>query len=315
MAGQILDGNRIRDQILAELTTEIQQTKNQGITPGLVAVLVGNNPASQVYVRNKIKACKQVGIYSETIEISPDTSQEDLLALVESLNERQEIDGILVQLPLPDQINTTAVLEAISPEKDVDGFHPVNTGKLVAGEPSLVPCTPKGLIEILKRSNIPIAGKHAVIVGRSNIVGKPAALLLLQEHATITVCHSKTPDLSEVCQQADILVAAIGRPAMLTGDYIREGAVVLDVGINRLTDAALVEQLFRHDPERLQRFRKTGKTLVGDIHPRDVQQKSAAYTPVPGGVGPLTIAMLMSNTLQAAKRRIQPNPHELANSS
>jgi methylenetetrahydrofolate dehydrogenase (NADP+)/methenyltetrahydrofolate cyclohydrolase len=266
-------------------------------------VLVGHNPASEIYVRNKVKACERVGIYSETITPPGETTTEELLALVRELNGRDDIDGILVQLPLPPQIDAAQVLLAVSPSKDVDGFHPANVGALVTQQETLVACTPAGLIEILKRSAIPISGRRAVVLGRSNIVGKPVALLLLNENATVTVCHSKTPDLAAVAREADILVAAIGRPAMVTRDFLKPGATVLDVGINRITDAAEAERIFADRPAKLQRFRDKGAVLVGDVHPVDVEEVAGAYTPVPGGVGPLTIAMLMSNTLKAAQLR------------
>lgn len=304
MAARILDGNKIRDEILTELVTRVSAMERQGVRPGLAAVLVGENSASKIYVRNKIRACDRIGAFSETIRLGTESSTEDLLAVVDLLNCREDIDGILVQLPLPDHVDERAVLSAVSPDKDVDGFHPVNAGKLATGRACLAPCTPRGLIEILKRSEIPIKGRHAVVVGRSNIVGKPAALLLLAQHATVTICHSRTPDLGAVCRRADILVAAVGRAAMLTREHIREGAVVLDVGINRLKDPAAVEPLLAHAPRRLERFRERGSAIIGDAHPGDVARLAAAYTPVPGGVGPLTIAMLMSNTLEAASRRL-----------
>ncbi len=304
MAARILDGKSIRDSLLRELAGRVSRSAARGVIPGLAAVLVGDDAASRIYVRNKVRACRRIGAHSETLRLPAETTTPELLDVVDSLNGRDEIDGILVQLPLPSHINADAVLAAISPEKDVDGFHPLNVGRLMTGKPSLAPCTPSGLIEILKRSDIPIRGRRAVVVGRSNIVGKPAALLLLAEHATVTVCHSQTPDLAGVCRQADILVAAVGRPAMLTRDHIREGAVVLDVGINRLRDEGQARRILAHDPVRWERFLKTGSALVGDAHPRDVAERAYAYTPVPGGVGPLTIAMLMSNTLAASQRRI-----------
>ena len=303
MAARILDGNAIRDSVLAELASRVEQAARYGVRPGLAAVLVGEDPASKIYVRNKIRACDRIGAHSETLRLPAETTTAELVTVVEELNSREEIDGILVQLPLPNHVDAQRVLGCISPEKDVDGFHPINVGKLASGQSCLAPCTPRGLIEILKRSQIQIKGRHAVVVGRSNIVGKPAALLLLAEHATVTICHSRTPDLPAVCRRAEILVAAAGRPAMLTREHIGDGAVVLDVGINRLQDAATVHRLFAHDPRRLARFDQTGSTLVGDVHPGDVVQRASAYTPVPGGVGPLTIAMLMSNTLAAASRR------------
>lgn len=303
MPARILDGNKIRDEILAELASKIAEMTAAGVRPGLAAVLVGNDAASQIYVRNKIKACERTGIYSEMITPPPEITTEELLERVESLNRRDDIDGILVQLPLPPQVDSAKVLDAVSPDKDVDGFHPVSMGRLLANLPTLVACTPAGMIEILKRSGIPIAGRRAVVIGRSNVVGKPVALLLLHENATVTVCHSKTEDLASVAREADIIVAAIGRPAMVTREFIRPGATVLDVGINRLTDAADVERIFQGLPEKIEKFREKGSVLVGDVHPVDVAEVAGAYTPVPGGVGPLTIAMLMSNTVKAAAQR------------
>ena len=303
MAATILDGNKIGDQIKAELTEQIRDLKNSGITPGLAAVLVGENPASQIYVRSKVKACESLGLYSEKIDMLADTSQERLLALVDSLNSRDEIDGILIQLPLPPQIDSKRVLEAVDPAKDVDGFHPVNVGHLVAGTPGLVPCTPAGIIEILTRSRIPIKGARAVVVGRSDIVGKPVAMLLLHQHATVTICHSRTRDLPAVAREGDILVAAMGKAAFLTGDFIKPGATVIDVGTNRLTTPEEIRHIF-HDPSGpLEKLVAKGSVLVGDVQPEDVKEKASAYTPVPGGVGPLTISMLMSNTVKAARMR------------
>lgn len=300
VSGRILNGNQIRDEILAEVQQEIAELSPP---PGLAAVLVGEDPASQIYVRNKIRASEKVGIRSKTIRPSADITTEELLAIVHDLNNDDTVDGILVQLPLPSQVDTQQVLLAVDPAKDVDGFHPVNMGALATGAPKLVPCTPAGLIEILKRSDLPISGKNAVVIGRSNIVGKPAALLLLMENATVTICHSRTADLPAMCREADILVAAIGRGAMVTRDYIKPGAVVLDVGMNRLTDAADVARAFSANPEKIARFEQKGTALVGDVHPGDMAELSSAYTPVPGGVGPLTIAMLMKNTVRAAKLR------------
>lgn len=303
MPGRILNGNQIRDQILEEVRQEVHDLASQDVTPGLTAVLVGEDPASAIYVRNKMKACEAVGIRSETLRPPAETTTAELLAIVERLNADNEVDGILVQLPLPEQIDSQQVLLAVDPGKDVDGFHPVNMGSLATGAPRLVPCTPSGLIEILKRSDLPISGKRAVVVGRSNIVGKPAALLLLMENATVTVCHSRTQDLPGVCREADILVAAIGRGAMVTRDFIKPGAVVLDVGMNRITDAAEAERIFAGNEKKLGSFREKGGVLVGDVHPGDMRELSSAYTPVPGGVGPLTIAMLMRNTVRAARLR------------
>jgi methylenetetrahydrofolate dehydrogenase (NADP+)/methenyltetrahydrofolate cyclohydrolase len=269
-------------------------------------VLAGDNAASAIYVRNKVQACQDLGIFSESITPPSTVTTEELLALVDSLNAREDIDGILVQLPLPKQVDAKRVLLAISPDKDVDGFHPYNVGALVAGLPGLRPCTPAGIIELLHRHRIAIAGKRAVVVGRSDIVGKPVAMMLLHEHATVTICHSKTPDLPAVCREADILVAAIGRAAMITRDFIRPGATVVDVGTNRLTDPALASHIFRNAPDRLAAFQKKGSSLVGDVDPSDAAEVSGAYSPVPGGVGPLTIAMLMVNTVISAERRLQP---------
>jgi methylenetetrahydrofolate dehydrogenase (NADP+)/methenyltetrahydrofolate cyclohydrolase len=274
-----------------------------GAPPGLAVVLVGNNPASEIYVRNKIKSCHDLGIYSESIA-PPDTiSTEELLGIVRDLNQRPEIDGILVQLPLPAQVDTKRILLAVAPTKDVDGFHPCNVGNLVAALPGPRACTPAGILELLKRYRIPIAGKRAVVVGRSDIVGKPVAMLLLHEHATVTICHSRTTDLPGVCREADILVVAMGRAAMITGDFITPGATVIDVGTNRIDDRAEVARIFRNSEEKLASFDKRGSVLVGDVDPLDVAEKAAAYTPVPGGVGPLTIAMLMVNTVASAERR------------
>ncbi len=303
MSARVLDGTKIRDQIKQELAREVQQLKAAGITPGLAAVLVGENPASQIYVRNKVKACQSLGLHSEKIELPADTSTGQLLDLVERLNRREEIDGILVQLPLPTQVDSKRVLVAVDPAKDVDGFHPVNIGNLVSGRPGRVPCTPAGIMEILRRSEIPIKGARAVVMGRSDIVGKPVAMLLLHQHATVTVCHSRTRDLAAVAREADILVAAMGKPALVTGEFIKPGATVIDVGMNRLASAEEVRKIFRDPAGPLGELEKKGYVLVGDVHPEDVKEKAGAYTPVPGGVGPLTIAMLMANTIQAARER------------
>lgn len=303
METRILDGKKIAEQIKAEVAQEALRLKAKGIVPGLAAVLVGENPASQVYVGSKTRTCEELGMHSELVRLPEDTTTEQLLAEIHRLNEADDIDGILVQLPLPDQIDEEAILKAVNPDKDVDGFHPVNVGKLVTGQAKLAPCTPMGIIEMLKREDIPLKGAEAVIVGRSNIVGKPMALLLLHQHATVTICHSRTKDLPAVCRRADILVAAIGRPAMVTGEFIKEGAVVIDVGINRIEDENQVRSLFGDGSKRLETFAKRGSTLVGDVHPRDPYGLASAVTPVPGGVGPLTIAHLMKNTLIACEVR------------
>jgi methylenetetrahydrofolate dehydrogenase (NADP+)/methenyltetrahydrofolate cyclohydrolase len=299
---RILDGTKIANDIRSELAADVKTLVAVGVRPGLAVVLVGHDPASEIYVRGKVKATEQVGIYSEQHTPPETATTSDLLALIEDLNRRDEIDGILVQLPLPAQVDAKKVLMAVHPAKDVDGFHPVNVGFLSTQRPGLVPCTPAGVIEILQRSEIPIAGKEAVVVGRSDIVGKPAAMLLINANATVTICHSKTHDLPGVCRRADILVAAIGRPGMITRDFVKPGATVIDVGMNKVTDPAEFRRLFRGNAKREETFRTKGSTLVGDVHP-EVAEVAGAITPVPGGVGPLTIAMLMYNTVKAAKMR------------
>jgi methylenetetrahydrofolate dehydrogenase (NADP+) / methenyltetrahydrofolate cyclohydrolase len=300
---RILDGKKIRDEIKAELAEQISRLKAAGITPGLAAVLVGEDPASQIYVRSKVKTCEDLGLYSEKIEWPADTTTERLLKLVHDLNSRDDIDGILVQLPLPPQVDSKVVLEAIDPAKDVDGFHPVSVGNLVRNRPGLVPCTPAGIIEILRRSGVTMKGARAVVIGRSDIVGKPVAMLLLHNHATVTICHSRTQDLPGVAREGDLLVAAMGRPAFVTGEFIKPGATVVDVGINRLTTEEEVRKIY-HDPAApLEKLKAKGSVLVGDVQPEDAMEKAGAFTPVPGGIGPLTIAMLMSNTVKAAKLR------------
>jgi methylenetetrahydrofolate dehydrogenase (NADP+)/methenyltetrahydrofolate cyclohydrolase len=302
MAARTLDGARIAGDIRGEVAADVNNMAAAGVRPGLAVVLVGHDPASEIYVRGKVKACEQVGIYSEQHAPSETATTSELLALIDNLNRREEIDGILVQLPLPAQVDAKRVLMAVDPAKDVDGFHPVNVGFLSTQRPGLVPCTPAGVIEILRRSQIPIAGQEAVVVGRSDIVGKPAAMLLLNANATVTVCHSKTQDLPAVCRRADILVAAIGRAGMITRDFVKPGATVIDVGMNQVTEAAEFQRLFAGHAQREQAFQKRGSTLVGDVHP-EVAEVAGALTPVPGGVGPLTIAMLMYNTVKAARMR------------
>ncbi|MGA9510817.1 MAG: bifunctional 5,10-methylenetetrahydrofolate dehydrogenase/5,10-methenyltetrahydrofolate cyclohydrolase [Candidatus Sulfotelmatobacter sp.] len=314
MAARILDGTRIANDIRSEVAAEVKGMASAGVRPGLAVVLVGHNPASEIYVRGKVKACEEVGIYSEQHTPSETATTGQLLELIQDLNRRDEIDGILVQLPLPGQVDSKLVLMAVEPAKDVDGFHPVNVGFLSTQRPGLVPCTPAGVIEILKRSQIPVAGQEAVVVGRSDIVGKPAAMLLLNSNATVTVCHSKTRDLPEVCHRADILVAAIGRAGMITRDFVKPGATVIDVGMNKVTDPVEFQRLFGDLPsnaKREQTFQTKGSTLVGDVHP-EVAQIAGALTPVPGGVGPLTIAMLMYNTVKAAKMRRGSRTPELS---
>ena len=302
MSARILNGNAIRDQIYTELQAEIGALAASGIRPGLAAVRVGDNPASKLYVNSKIAACGKLGLASFPFTPPASITTEELIAVVDELNERDDVDGILVQMPLPAQIDAKKILDAVDPSKDVDGFHPINVGKLVSGRPNLVACTPAGVMEIFRRSNIPLEGANAVVMGRSDIVGKPMALLMLHAHATVTICHSKTRNLPETVHRADIVVAAMGRAAMITPDYIRPGATVIDVGQNVITDAADAERIFANFPEKIASFRAKGNVLVGDVHP-DVINVAGAITPVPGGVGPLTIAMLMSNTVRAARLR------------
>jgi len=302
MAATILDGNKIANEIRAEVAAEVRTLAAAGVRPGLAVILVGNNPASEIYVRGKVKSSEQVGIYSEKVTPAENVTTDELLELVLELNQRDEIDGILVQLPLPPQVDSKKILLAVDPAKDVDGFHPMNVGFLSTQRPGLVPCTPAGIIEILKRSNIPIGGQEAVVVGRSDIVGKPLAMLLINGNATVTVCHSKTRDLTGVCRRAEILVAAIGRAGMITRDFVKPGATVIDVGMNKVADPAEFRRLFAGNTKREEGFRARGSTLVGDVHP-EVAEVAGAITPVPGGVGPLTIAMLMANTVKAGKLR------------
>jgi methylenetetrahydrofolate dehydrogenase (NADP+)/methenyltetrahydrofolate cyclohydrolase len=302
LSARILSGTAIRDQIYGELQAEIEALGAAGVRPGLAAVLVGENPASKLYVNSKIAACGKLGLESFLITPPATVTTEDLLAVVGELNRREDVDGILVQMPLPKQVDAKRILEAVDPAKDVDGFHPENVGRLVAGRPHLVACTPAGVMEILRRSDIAIEGANAVVMGRSDIVGKPMALLLIHANATVTVCHSKTRELKDVVRRADIVVAAMGRAAMVTPDYIRPGATVIDVGQNVITDAAEAQRIFAKFPEKLASYHKKGSVLVGDVHP-EVIETAGAYTPVPGGVGPLTIAMLMSNTVRAARLR------------
>ena len=287
MSARILDGKAIGDQIKQEVGREVAELRGQGVQPGLTVVLVGDNPASELYVRNKVKTCEALGIRSEKITPPASISTQELLAIVEELNARDDVDGILVQLPLPPQIDAQRVLLAVDPAKDVDGFHPVNVGNLVTQRPGLRSCTPAGILEILKRSGIALKGARAVVVGRSDIVGKPTAMLLLHEHATVTICHSRTQNLPSVCREADILVAAMGRPEMITAEYIKPGATVIDVGSNKVADPSA----------------PSGSRWTGDVHFSSVKEVAGAITPVPGGVGPLTIAMLMANTLKAFRLR------------
>ena len=308
MAARLIDGTAIGAAIRAEALPAVHAfTARAGRPPGLGIVLVGENPASEVYVRNKVKAGTDAGLWVDLQRLPATASLDALLALVERLNRSDAHDGILVQSPLPDAMGRHAsqrVFDAIDPEKDVDGFHPVNVGRLVQGRAHLKPCTPSGVIEMLDRSGITIAGAHAVVIGRSEIVGKPMAMLLLQRDATVTVCHSKTPDLAGVASRADILVAAIGRPALVTRDFIKPGATVIDVGTTPIADRARIEQIFGAGSPRLDAFAKRGSVVVGDVHP-SAAEVAGALTPVPGGVGPLTIALLLKNTIAAAEARVK----------
>ncbi len=299
---RVLDGAAVAAAIKREVAEEVRALAAQGIRPGLAAVLVGHMPASEIYVRSKVQTCAELGFFSELITPPDAVTTEEMLDLVTALNGRDDIDGILIQLPLPKQVEVKALLDAVSPAKDVDGFHPVNAGRLQAGRPALAPCTPAGVIEILRRSHLPISSQHAVVVGRSDIVGKPVAMLLLHQNATVTICHSKTRDLGAVTREADILVAAIGRPGFIEPEMVKPGATLIDVGINRLTTREEFDRYFAGDTKREAAFAKRGSTIVGDVHPKAFE-RAGAYTPVPGGVGPLTIAMLMSNTVRAAKMR------------
>ena len=299
---RILNGVEIAAEIKAEVAEEVRALTASGVTPGLTVVLVGHVAASEIYVRSKVKASGELGIRSEMLTPPESVTTEEMLALIAELNAREDVDGILIQLPLPKHVDTRRLLEAVDPEKDVDGFHPINVGRLESGQPGLRPCTPAGIMEILRRNELPVAGKHAVVLGRSDIVGKPVAMMLLHANATVTVCHSKTVDIGRYTRDADILVAAIGRPGFVTADMVRPGATLIDVGINRVMDAAEVARFFPGDLERAAQFEKRRSTLVGDIDPAAFAL-AGAYTPVPGGVGALTIAMLMQNTVQAAKAR------------
>jgi len=298
----ILVGASIAAAIKQEVAEEVKALAARGVRPGLAAVLVGHVPASEIYVRSKVQACAELGLYSDLITPPDTVTTAEMHALVAQLNARDNIDGILIQLPLPPHVDAKSLLDAVDPAKDVDGFHPVNAGRLLAGRPALAPCTPAGVIEILKRSEIPIAGQHAVVVGRSDIVGKPVAMLLLHQNATVTICHSKTRDLPAITRQADILVAAIGRAGFITPEMIKPGATLIDVGMNRLNTREEFDRFFKGNAKREAAFAKGGSVVIGDIDPKAFEI-SGAYTPVPGGVGPLTIAMLMANTVRAAKMR------------
>jgi methylenetetrahydrofolate dehydrogenase (NADP+)/methenyltetrahydrofolate cyclohydrolase len=301
---KLLDGVWVRQQILSQLKPRIERLAAAGHRPGLAVVLVGHDPGSEIYVRNKVKACSELGIFSEKLTPPDSITTAELLTIIGDLNQRGDIHGILVQMPLPKHIDSRRILEAVHPEKDADGFHPTNVGNLVANRPGPRACTPAGIMRMLELYEIPVSGRNAVVVGRSDIVGKPMAMMLLHANATVTVCHSKTADLAAECRRADILVAAMGRPAFVTRDFIKPGAVVIDVGMNRVDRRDQVARIFRDSQEKLASFDKKGNVLVGDVDPADAAECASAYTPVPGGVGPLTISMLMGNTVALAERTL-----------
>jgi methylenetetrahydrofolate dehydrogenase (NADP+)/methenyltetrahydrofolate cyclohydrolase len=303
MTASFINGTKIAEDIKGEVAAEVRDLKARGIHPGLAVVLVGEDAASSAYVNMKAKTCEQLGIYSRKLTIPSSVTTEQLLAEVHKLNEDNAIDGILVQLPLPKHVQKHAILEAVDPRKDVDGFHSANVGSLVLGHETLVACTPSGVMELLRRSNVTLEGANAVVLGRSDDVGKPQALLLMHANATVTICHSKTRNLGEVTRQADIVVAAIGKTALVTRDWVKPGAVVIDVGTNKVSDAAEVKRLFGNDETRLKDFEKRGYIWAGDVDERAVKDVASMITPVPGGVGPMTIAMLMKNTIKAARMR------------
>ena len=301
----MLDGARIADEIKREVADDVARLiSNHGVRPGLVVVQVGDDPASTVYVKNKVRTSRELGLFSERHALAVGTTTEELLDLVAQLNARETVDGVLVQLPLPSGVDEARVLEAVDPAKDVDGFHPINVGRLSLGQPTLAPCTPAGVIELLVRSGIAIGRTNACVVGRSHIVGRPLAQLLLQRDATVTICHSRTRDLASVTRQSDILVVAIGRAGFIRAQHIKQGATVIDVGMNKVADIAVARDLFGADAERrLEIIARRGYTLVGDVHPAEADEVAGRRTPVPGGVGLLTVAMLMRNTVTAARRR------------
>lgn len=298
-----LDGARVAAEIKREVAEEVELLKRErGLTPRLVTVLVGDDAASAVYVRNKIRTCEELGIASEHRHLTAETNAQQLLEMINGYNRRDDVHGILVQLPLPRNIDESVVIEALNPDKDVDGFHPVNVGRMMLRRPALLPCTPAGIVELLVREGIEMAGARACVVGRSNIVGRPVAELLLQRDATVTICHSRTKNLADVTREADILVVAVGRAGFIRGEHVKPGATVVDVGMNRVTDADSVCELFGDDAERrLKTLSERGYTLVGDVYPSEVEMVAGRLTPVPGGVGLLTVAMLMKNTVVAAR--------------
>ena len=304
VTAQWLDGMAVARAIRNEVAPDVAALKKRvGVAPRLAAVLVGDDPASLVYVRNKIVACSEVGIRSEEVRLPATIPQDQLMTRIRRLNEDPDVDGILIQLPLPPGLDRVAAILALDPARDVDGLHPLNAGRLLMRLEAPVPCTPAGIVDLLEHYRLPIAGQHAVIVGRSDIVGRPLAILLMQRDATVTVCHSKTRNLPEITRGADLLIAAIGRPAFIRSEHIREGATVIDVGISRLDRPEIAASIFGEDSPRVRQVRERGYTLVGDVHPREAAERAAHLTPVPGGIGPLTIACLLRNTLRAARAR------------
>jgi methylenetetrahydrofolate dehydrogenase (NADP+)/methenyltetrahydrofolate cyclohydrolase len=303
MSVRMLDGVSIANGIYQDLQKEIESLKAEGHVPGLAAVLVGDNPASRIYVNRKVAACAKMKIMSRKVEMTQTASTEEVLGVIDALNNDDSIDGILVQLPLPPQVSEKEILLKVSPAKDVDGLHPVNIGAMVMGTQPWASCTPSGVMEMLRRSGVEVSGKRAVVMGRSLLVGRPLALLLMHANATVTICHSRTRELATVCREGDILVTAMGRPLMVTEEYVKPGAVVIDVGISRITDAGLVQRVFKDDPVRLKEFEQKQYLIVGDVDPSSVSHVAGMLSPVPGGVGPLTIAMLIHNTVRAARAR------------
>jgi methylenetetrahydrofolate dehydrogenase (NADP+)/methenyltetrahydrofolate cyclohydrolase len=303
LMGELIDGAGLARKIQEDVGAEVARLAGVGVKPGLAVVLVGDDPASHVYVRNKVRVCEALGMHSEKIELPSMATTEEILRVVRRLNERDDIHGVLVQLPLPRQVDTRAVISAVSPDKDVDGIHPANVGLLVAGRAVLKPCTPAGIMEMLRSYAIPLRGRRGAVIGRSEIVGKPIALLLMHEDVTVTICHSKTPDLPAVTREADILVVAMGRPAFVDDSFVKPGAAVIDVGTNRVDSRERIREIFGEDAGRLADFEKKGYTLAGDVHAAKVLPKCSYLSPVPGGVGPLTIAMLMANTVRASTLR------------
>lgn len=302
MGTRILDGLAIAAGIRSDISQQVQALPESVGSPGLAVVLVGDNPASEIYVRNKVKACQELGIRSILLRPAPTLATDELLVIIDELNGRDDVDGILVQLPLPPQVDAKRIIEAISPAKDVDGFHPVNVGRLHTGQECLSPCTPTGVLEILQRSGIPLNGAEAVVVGRSDIVGKPTSAMLLRANATVTTCHIHTVNLAKHTREADVLVVAVGKPGLITPEMVKPGAVLIDVGINRITSREELERFFPGDAARAATFDKRGSVVMGDVDPA-AYAVCSAYTPVPGGVGALTIAMLMHNTVKAARMR------------